>query len=90
MLSHLAASSTTPHQLMMGSSLGEATAPLRVTKIVSQCAGKNNCRDPAEIVVAAQHTVRVRDFERWVEATSRSPAEMVLKNRLREILAKVG
>jgi hypothetical protein len=34
--------------------------------------------------------VRVRDFERWLETTPRSPAEMLLKNRLREILAKGG
>ena len=33
-----------------------------------------------------EHTVRVQDFERWLEATPRSPAEMVLKNRLRELL----
>jgi hypothetical protein len=35
-----------------------------------------------------EHTVRVQDFERWLETTPRSPAEMILKNRLREILAK--
>jgi hypothetical protein len=34
------------------------------------------------------HTVRVQDFERWVETSPRSPAEMILKNRLRELLAK--
>jgi hypothetical protein len=28
-----------------------------------------------------EHTVRVQDFEGW-------PAEMILKNRLRELLAK--
>ncbi len=35
-----------------------------------------------------EHTVRVQDFERWLETTPRSPAEMLLKNRLRELLAK--
>ena len=35
-----------------------------------------------------EHTVRVQDFERWLEGGPRSPAEMILKNRLREILAK--
>jgi hypothetical protein len=35
-----------------------------------------------------EHTVCVQDFERWLETTPRSPAEMLLKNRLREILAK--
>src|SRR3984957_10938710 len=35
-----------------------------------------------------EHTVRVQDFERWLEASPRSPVEMILKNRLREILAK--
>jgi hypothetical protein len=34
-----------------------------------------------------EHTVRVQDFERWLEASPRSPAELVLKNRLRELLA---
>jgi hypothetical protein len=33
-----------------------------------------------------EHTVRVQDFERWLEAAPRSPAEMALKNRLRELL----
>jgi hypothetical protein len=37
-----------------------------------------------------EHTVRVQDFERWLETTPRSPAEMILKNRLRELLAKGG
>jgi hypothetical protein len=35
-----------------------------------------------------EHTVRVQDFERWLEASPRSPAEMILKNRLRELLTK--
>ncbi len=35
-----------------------------------------------------EHTVCVQDFERWLEASPRSPAEMILKNRLRELLAK--
>jgi hypothetical protein len=34
-----------------------------------------------------EHTVRVQDFERWLDSTPRSPAEMILKNRLRELLA---
>jgi hypothetical protein len=32
-----------------------------------------------------EHTVRVQDFERWLETSPRSPAEMILKNRLREL-----
>src|SRR5208283_5563465 len=35
-----------------------------------------------------EHTVRVQDFERWLETNPHSPAEMILKNRLREILMK--
>ena len=31
------------------------------------------------------HTVRVQDFERWLQMAARSPAEMILKNRLREL-----
>jgi len=34
-----------------------------------------------------EHMVRVQDFERWLEASPRSPADMILKNRLRELLA---
>lgn len=37
-----------------------------------------------------EHKVRVQDFERWLEASPRSPAEMTLKNRLRELLTKGG
>jgi hypothetical protein len=37
-----------------------------------------------------EHTVRVQDFERWLEASPRSPAEMILKNRLRALLAKAS
>jgi len=33
-----------------------------------------------------EHTVHVQDFERWLEASTRSSGEMVLKNRLRELL----
>ena len=32
-----------------------------------------------------EHTVRVQDFERWLKASPRSPAEMLLKNCLREL-----
>jgi hypothetical protein len=35
-----------------------------------------------------EHIVRVQDFERWLETTPRSPAEMILKNHLLEFLAK--
>ena len=30
--------------------------------------------------------VRTRDFETWLNSAPKSPAEMVLKNRLRELL----
>jgi len=33
-----------------------------------------------------EHMVRVQDFERWLQTAPRSPAEMALKNRLRELL----
>jgi hypothetical protein len=35
-----------------------------------------------------QHKVRVQDFERWLESQGRTPAEMSLKNRLRELLGE--
>jgi hypothetical protein len=33
-----------------------------------------------------EHKVRVRDFERWLESQGRSPAEMSLKSRLRQLM----
>jgi hypothetical protein len=35
-----------------------------------------------------EHTVRIRDFESWLESTARSPAEISLKTRLRQLLKK--
>jgi hypothetical protein len=35
-----------------------------------------------------EHTVYVQDFDRWLESNPRSPAEMILKNSLRDLLAK--
>jgi hypothetical protein len=36
-----------------------------------------------------QHKVRVQDFERWLESQGRTPAEVSLKARLRELLSEV-
>jgi hypothetical protein len=36
-----------------------------------------------------QHKVRIVDFERWLESPGRTPAEMSLKARLRELLGEV-
>jgi len=35
-----------------------------------------------------EHKIRMRDFEAWLESNGRSPAEMALKSRLRELLRK--
>jgi hypothetical protein len=35
-----------------------------------------------------EHTVRMHDFETCLESNGRSPAEMALKLRLRELLSK--
>jgi len=35
-----------------------------------------------------EHTVRMRDFEAWLESNGRSPAEMALKSRLCQLLAR--
>ena len=35
-----------------------------------------------------QHKVRIQDFERWLESQGRTPAEMSLKARLRELLSE--
>jgi len=39
---------------------------------------------PAEV----EHRVRIKDFQTWLESAPRSPAEMALKSRLREILGR--
>jgi len=35
-----------------------------------------------------EHKVRIQDFERWLESQGRTPAEMSLKARLRELLGE--
>ena len=35
-----------------------------------------------------EHRVQIRDFYNWLEAAGKSPAEMSLKNRLRDVLSK--
>lgn len=35
-----------------------------------------------------QHKVRIQDFERWLESQRRTPADMSLKARLRELLSE--
>jgi hypothetical protein len=37
---------------------------------------------PAEV----EHRVRIKDFQTWLESAPRSPAEMALKSRLRNVL----
>src|SRR5215471_1117700 len=34
-----------------------------------------------------EHRVRIRDFASWLESVGKSPAEMILKKRLREIIS---
>jgi hypothetical protein len=48
-------------------------------------------RVPAAVIVRIkqpemEHRVLIRDFENWLESAPRSPAEMVLKTRLRGLL----
>ena len=35
-----------------------------------------------------EHKVRIQDFEEWLDGQARSPADMSLKNRLRELLGR--
>jgi len=35
-----------------------------------------------------EHKVRAQDFENWLAAPAKSPAEMALKNRLRKMLGR--
>jgi len=48
-------------------------------------------RVPAAVLVRVkqpemEHKVLIRDFENWLESAPRSPAEMTLKTRLRQLL----
>jgi hypothetical protein len=48
-------------------------------------------RGPNKLVVTVrqpevEHRVNVQDFWKWLNAAGKSPAEMALKNRLRELL----
>jgi hypothetical protein len=33
-----------------------------------------------------EHQVRIKDFEQWLNSSARSPADMALKSRLRELM----
>jgi hypothetical protein len=37
---------------------------------------------------AIEHRVRILEFERWLDTNGKSPAEMMLKSRLRSILGR--
>jgi hypothetical protein len=48
-------------------------------------------RVPASVVVTinqpqVEHRVRIEDFENWLESAGKSPAEVALKSRLRDII----
>jgi hypothetical protein len=36
--------------------------------------------------VPVEHTAKIRDFTNWLERSGRSPAEMVQRRRIKEIL----
>ena len=35
-----------------------------------------------------EHTVRVKDFERWLQSDGKMPAEVMLKKRLRDLVKR--
>jgi hypothetical protein len=50
-------------------------------------------RSPSAVVVRikqpeVKHTVQVRDFVNWIDSAGKSPAEMALKIRLRNMLRR--
>ena len=75
---------------MTAGSLYEAVAQaLRIFHENEWIEGIGRGQTPISVEVKhpeTEHVVRVQDFERWLEASPRSPAEMALKNRLRELL----
>jgi hypothetical protein len=55
--------------------------------------GEDSNRIPASVVVTinqpqVEHRVRIKDFENWLESGGKSPAEMALKSRLRDIIGQ--
>ena len=55
--------------------------------------GEDPHRGLASVVVIisqlqVEHRVRIKDFENWLDSAGRSPAEMALKGRLREIIGR--
>ena len=75
---------------LSASSLYEAVAlALRIFRDNDWTEGIGRGQAPILVKVKhpeVEHTVRVQDFERWLQTAARSPAEMILKNRLRELL----
>jgi hypothetical protein len=50
-------------------------------------------RGAASVVVTinqpqVEHRVRIKDFENWLDLAGKSPAEMALKSRLRDIVGR--
>ncbi len=50
-------------------------------------------RGAASVVVTinqpqVEHRGRIKDFENWLDSAGRSPAEMALKSRLRDIIGR--
>jgi hypothetical protein len=71
-------------------SLYEAVAQgLRVFRENDWINGVGRGRTTITVAVShpeVQHKVRIQEFERWLESQGRTPAEMSLKGRLRELL----
>jgi len=73
------------------SSLYEAVAQPRIFRDNDWIEGIGRGQPPIFVKIKhpkIEHTVRVQDFERRLQTSARSPAEMVLKNRLRDLFAK--
>jgi hypothetical protein len=52
---------------------------------------ENPNRGPASVVVTInqpqiEHRVQIKDFEKWLDSAGKSPAEMALKSRLRDVI----
>jgi|SRR6516162_324465 hypothetical protein len=75
---------------VMAESLYEAVAQgLRVFRENEWIGGISRGQTMITVLVRqpeVQHKVRVQDFERWLESQGRTPAEVSLKGRLRELL----
>jgi hypothetical protein len=67
--------------------VAQALAAFRKSEWVGQI-GRGHTMTVRVQQPAVEHHVRILEFEKWLDTNGRSPAEMILKSRLRSILGR--